>query len=142
MLESDLRRWVICESSNRWIHAVRRFGPSMTPSPLVLDIVAAGPDEVAHALTRSSRSLTPGKPSILLWEVNSASVVDACRRLRKTHSESPATLQIVADSGLSPRERLALCEFPVHLLIQHPEQLPRMRPMVQGHFAGLSQAVD
>jgi len=135
MLESDIRRWVVCESAGRWSHAVRRFGPSMTPAPLILDIVVAGPDEV-------TRALSPGKPSIVLWEVDSAAVVDTSRWLRQIDAQLPMTLQIVADNGLSPRERLALCEFPVNLVIQHPEQLPGIRSMIQGHFASLSQAVD
>lgn len=142
MLDSDLRRWVVCESGSRWAHAVRCFGPSMTPAPLVLDVIALGLEGLASPADAVRGELNQRESAIVLWEVDPESVLEASQWLRQTAIALPRTVQIVADRGLSPRQRMAICEFPVAVSIQHPEQLPRLDPLVKGHFATGPQVVD
>jgi hypothetical protein len=135
MLDSDIRRWVVCERGNRWMQAVRRFAPRMTPAPLILEVVEAEPEKVAN-------HLIPTLPCIVLWEVESASLLQVSQWLIKTAISAPHAVQLVADCGISVRERTVLCEFPVAVLIGQPEQLPRVHPLVEGHFASPLQGVD
>lgn len=135
MLESDIRRWIIYESTDRWHRAARQFGPSMTPQPLVLDVVEAATQPV-------SDFLIPAMPAVVIWEARPDQLADTAKRLRQTNADYPQLLQMVADGGLTARERLLLCEFPASIILQHPEHLPRLHPMIKGHFASASQPVD
>ena len=135
MLDSDIRRWVVHESADRWIRAIRRFGPAMTPEPLVLDVVRSESPTISEVLI-------PNLPAIVLWEALPGNLATIVQRLRQTHDEFPHLLQLIADGGLFPSERSLLSEFPVALILQNPEQLPRLKPLVEGHFASASQLVD
>ena len=135
MLDSDIRRWVVCERGNRWSWAVSRFGPDMTPAPLVLDVVESDPTSVID-------EIEVRLPSLVLWEIAPGSLADVAQCLMTIDAKCPRALQLVADAGLSIRERSLLCEFPVGVVLQHPEQLPRLRPLVEGHFASTLQLVD
>ncbi len=48
--QADLRKWFVCEQSQRWIRAVRRFSPDLMPAPLVPSITAA---DLAATIDRS-----------------------------------------------------------------------------------------
>ncbi|MEM1070299.1 MAG: hypothetical protein AAGG48_00555 [Planctomycetota bacterium] len=135
MLETDIRRWFVCESSNRWYNAVRRFAPAMTPKPFILDVVSVTPDFVLDAIP-------PTLPSIVLWEVLPESLPLAAESLRVVHGRCRHTLQLVAGSHLSDREQMLLCELPIAMVVQQPEQLPRLLPLIQGHFASATEPVD
>lgn len=135
MLDSDVRCWAVCERSQRWLNAVRRFGPEMTPPPLVLDVVASDRSQLTD-------TLTTGLPCVILWEIDADSLLSSFQWLVRTATAFPLAIQLVADCGLSPSERLALCELPIAALIQQPEQLPMLGSLIQGHFATLPQIVD
>ena len=135
MLDADIRRWAVCERDQRWHRAIRRFGPAMTPDPLVLDVVESDTSSIVDALI-------PGLPAVVLWEVEPSSLRESAHQFIKTNESFPLALQLVADGGLSVRERLLLAEFPVAVLLQQPEQLPKIRPLIEGHFASAAQPVD
>ena len=135
MLDSDIRRWAVCERDHRWHLAIRRFGPAMTPHPLVLDVVESNFSSIADALI-------PGLPAVVLWEVEPGSLGEAAQQFIKTDEMFPLALQLVADGGLSVRERTLLSEFPIAVLVRQPEQLPKIRPLIEGHFASAAQPVD
>jgi hypothetical protein len=129
------RRWVVCASSQRWLIAVRRFAPEMIPRPLIPVVVPADPPQVPQ-------SLAGQRQAVVLWEVQPDSLAATCDCLARTAIAFPDVLQLVAGSGLSDLDQIALAEFPSAASMNHPEDLPRLTAMIQGYFASLDQDLD
>ena len=72
---------------------------------------------------------------IVLWEVRGDQLVPVCDRLIQVASIAPDCLQLVAWQGIDERQRIALAELPVTGFVRHPEDLPSLKPIVQGYFA-------
>ena len=123
------RPWFVIESDVRWLHATRRFADELMPSPLraVPRRLEPGPDLV----------LPSGLAALAIWEVDPSNLASVCSRLATTprapHGQRP--LHLAAVSALSNRERLVLLEFGAATLIEHPEELGRLKPMIQAYFA-------
>jgi len=130
-----IRRWLICESSHRWLTAVRRFGPEMIPSRFVLKLDSANQDEI---LTRAARL----EPCVILWEARSETLAATFHALAHTAAVNSEVLQIVACHQLSCRERLCLSPLPVAAMVNQPEELPRLTRMIHLHFARWTQILD
>ncbi len=128
-------RWIICESSGRWVTAVKRFAPQILPPHGVPCVVAASAPKVMALLA------VPG-PRIILWEIQRDSLVNACECITQAAGSAPDSLQLVACQGLSDRQQIALAELPVAAFVRHPEDLARLKPMIQGYFAGHDQLLD
>ncbi len=128
-------RWILCESSNRWVRGVKRFAPQLLPPRGIPCIVAATPSD-AMAL------LSTGGPTIILWEFRGEAIVKACECLIQTARIAPQSLQLVACAGISQRQQLALSELPVAAFLRHPEDLIRLGPMLEGYFARYGQLLD
>lgn len=128
-------RWIICESSDRWSRAVRRFLHQIAPGVEVSCVVTETAAEVMAILQ------APG-PLVILWEFGGQSLVHGCESLIQTATISPKSLQLVASYGISEREKATLSELPVATFVTHPEDLPRLRPMIQGYFARYRQLLD
>jgi hypothetical protein len=81
-------------------------------------------------------------PKVILWEFRRDSLVKACECLIQTSRIAPISLQLLACAGISEREQLALSELPVAAFVRHPEDLLRLRPLLQGYFASHPQHLD
>ena len=130
-----VRTWLVCESGDRWLHAVRRFAPSMMPAPLIAATRSTEPAQVTSLLTRQS-------PAVILWEVEPPSLAIACDYLANTADAAPGVLQLVAGSELTDRERISVMEFPCCATIRHPEDLPGLARLIHGYFATPNQHLD
>ncbi len=130
-----IRPWFICETGNRWLTAVRRFGPDMVPAALVPKVKSTSRDEILASLAFC-------EPSVVLWEVRQDSLAAHCESLARSTAISPQALQIIACHDLTHREQSCLTPFRVAAMIQHPEQLPRLTRMIHLHFARWTQFID
>ena len=130
-----LARWLICESGQRWEMALRRFAPEIVPRGRTADLIAVAPGDL-------QRWLGEADPKILFWEFNRESLLETCDLVMLAANRSPNSLQIAAFEQLSHRQRTTVMELPVATFVEHPEDLPRLKPMVQGYFARHRQAVD
>ena len=127
--------WIVCESSNRWARAVRRFSAEILAPHPPLAVVTARVAQVKSLLTASG-------PKVVLWEVRGDQLVSACDGLIQVAAFAPECLQLIACQGVSGRQRIALAELPVAGFVQYPEDLPRLRPVLQGYFARHRQLLD
>ncbi len=125
---SMIRPWVVCESGNRWLTAVRRFAPDLMPGQLVVEVTHADPGNTDSVLAGHRRA-------VVLWEVHRTNFTAACDWLATTAIRWPKTLRLAAGSGLSDRELIVLSEFCVATTLRHPEQLPRLASMIKAYFA-------
>lgn len=130
-----LARWIICESGQRWQMALRRFAPEIVPQARRADLISVAPSDL-------HRWLQEADPKILFWEFNRESLLDTCDLVMLTANRSPHSLQIAAFEQLTHRQRTTVVELPVATFVEHPEDLPRLKPLVQGYFARHRQAVD
>ncbi len=128
-------RWIVCESSGRWSPAVRRFSPILIP-PRGISCVSTGSSAEALA------EITSRAPRILLWECSRERLVQIWDAVTQASLRGPESLQLVACAGIGLRHQIALAEFPVAGFVRHPEDLPRLKPMVQGYFARWSRLLD
>ena len=83
----------------------------MTPVPLVLDVIDRDASTVID-------EITPGLPSLILWEITPGTIAEVAQCLMTIDARFPRVLQLVADSGLSFRERSMVSEFPVGVVGQ------------------------
>ncbi len=130
---TTMRRWIVCESGDRWLQALGRFAPGLMPHPLVATVTPAeadsqGPDGLAALLAGQERA-------VVLWEVQRSHLLRCCDGLAATASRQPKILQLVAAGGLSECELIALTEFNAAVTLRHPEQLPSLAAMIHGYFA-------
>jgi hypothetical protein len=86
--------------------------------------------------------LAANVPSIVLWEFTRDSLATGCDCLIQAARLTPAPLQVVASCELSLRQQLNLMELPIGALVRHPEDLRRLRTMLQGYFARHRQLLD
>jgi hypothetical protein len=128
-------RWIICETSGRWITAVKRFAPQLNPPGSVASFQSASATDIM------ARLAVPG-PRVILWEFHRAGLVKACESVTQVARLAPETLQLVACQGIGESQQIALTELPVAAFFRHPEDLPRLRPMIQGYFARHRQLLD
>jgi hypothetical protein len=126
---SDLRRWVVCESGNRWVTAVRRFSPELMPKPLVSEIVPTTATEAIAELTASQ-----DRPAVMLWESWHESLLPVCDQIILAASRCPTALQIVAAVDHTDRERAILQELPCVAIIRHPEDLAALKRLIRAYF--------
>ncbi len=135
-----IRPWYVVETGERWIIAARRFAPTMMPHPLVARV--EGIDDATDALLGAAARNGTAARGIFLWEVRRDSLAVACQRLARVATIAPGTLQLVALWGLTDRERVLLSEFPTAACISHPEDLPRLAPMIHDYFAAAVKRLD
>jgi hypothetical protein len=129
-----IRPWIICEANDRWLRAVRRFGPEIMPPPLIPAIRPAEP--------MATREMLSGVgPALILWEVGD-SLASICDCLARTAIDAPQVLQLVAGSQLSDRETIMLSEFRCGAVIRQVEDLPRLARMIHGYFAMSTEYID
>ena len=128
-------RWIVCESSGRWSPAVRRFSPILIPPRGIPCISSDSSIEVLAELTTQA-------PRVLLWECSRERLVQICDGVTQAALRAPESLQLVAWAGMGVRHQIALAEFPVAGFVRHPEDLPRLKPMIQGYFARWSRLLD
>ena len=126
---ADLRNWLVCESGQRWVTAIRRFSPELMPRPLVPSIVVSDPQEAIDRL-----AALPEQRAIMLWESTSGSLLPVFDQLMETSSACPKVLQLVAANGRSAREQAMLLELPCATILRHPEDLPGLRSMIRSYF--------
>ena len=130
-----IRPWLICETGNRWLTAVRRFEQNIVPAQLVARVEPAGQDEILTKLTHS-------EPLVVLWEVRGDSLAAHLDALVRSTAINPQALQIIACHHLTHRELSCLTPFPVTAMVQHPEELPRLTHMIHLYFARWTQFID
>jgi hypothetical protein len=133
--QSPVRTWIVCESGNRWLQAVRRFAPHMMPPPLTATSLQVEPAGLP-------RLLQPNLHGVLVLEVRRQSMRTACDLLALRATAAPGILPVVAGSGLSAAERIVLLEFQCAVTIRHPEDLPRLSRLFHGYFATSREYLD
>ena len=126
---ADLRSWLVCESGQRWVTAVRRFSPELMPRPLVPEIVPVDPKQAIAKLSASR-----DRPTVVLWESSAGSLLPVCDQIIAAASAHPKSLQLVAATDRSERERGILMEMPCTTLVRHPEDLARLKGMIRSYF--------
>ena len=129
------RPWIVCEPQQRWLTAVRRFAPEQFPRPLIPVVMPAEPDAVTTMIAGQGSG-------VILWSAGRDNLREVCQRLARTEIATPWVLQLVAEDGLSNRERLILAEFPCAATVRNPEDLPRLTGMIRGYFARLDDHLD
>lgn len=132
---ANVRPWIVCESGNRWMTAVRRFVAEMMPPGLAASVIAAEPAKV-HAM------ISPRRPSVVLWEFQPSLFAAVCDAVAATTIAAPKTLQIVASETLSRRQQFVLSELRVTATLRHVEELPRLTGLIQGYFASVPDNLD
>lgn len=132
---SSVVPWVVCESGRRWQTAVSRFAPSLMPAPLAARVLPGSCDSLAAALGGQSHA-------VVLWEVERTNVATTCDCLTRTSARWPHLLQLIAATGLTDGERLALSELGAAFALEYPEQLPRLAGMIKAYFATSSHHLD
>jgi hypothetical protein len=100
------------------------------------------PCVVAASTPKVMALLTMHIPRIILWEISRDSLVSACECITQAASLAPESLQLVACQGISDRQQIALAELPVAAFVRHPEDLARLKPMIQGYFARYDPHLD
>lgn len=125
----DERRWLVCESGQRWARAVRRFAPDLMPKPLVPSISTNGPQQTLDQL--ASRR---GHQAVLLWESPPGSLLPVCDSIVQADRICPIALQLVAASDRTEQEYAILLEFPCAAILRHPEDLAGIRVMIEAYF--------
>ncbi len=123
------RRWLICESGQRWQIAAGRFAPQLMPPALVPSITSADPQPTIQQLSALSDQTT-----VVLWESAEGSLLPVCEWLMQAARVCPKALQLVAATVRSDRERSILLELPCAAIVRHPEDLPRLQSMIRSHF--------
>lgn len=126
---ADWRSWLVCESGQRWVCAVRRFSPDLMPRPLVPEITQVDPEQAIAKLSAGR-----DRPVVVLWESSAASLLPVCDQIIAAAHESPNSLQLVAAPNRSVREHRILMELPCTALVRHPEDLPRLQGMIRSYF--------
>ena len=126
---ADQRNWLVCESGQRWVTAVRRFSPELMPRPLVPSIFVSEPQQAIDRL-----AARPEQRTIILWESTSGSLLPVFDQLMETSRACPKALQLVAANGRTAREQAMLLELPCATVLQHPEDLPGLRSMIRSYF--------
>ncbi len=86
------------------------------------------PGEVASQMQRLPRG-------VMLWELAGENEAVVVAKIASVAADRESWLQLVATPELSARDRCSLTEMGIAAFIHHPEDLPRLRQMVQGHFA-------
>ena len=130
-----MRPWIVCERSTRWMTSLHRFAGEIMPSNLVADPRAASRSQTLSLLLHAG-------PSIVLWEIDPQGLAAGWECLAQAAILAPDTLQIVAATNLSAKERLTLAALPISATIAHPEELVGLRPMVHRYFARSTQHLD
>lgn len=126
---SDLRDWLVCESGQRWVTAVRRFWPLLMPGPLVPSIITVDPKQAIDRLAarRDQRA-------ILLWESTHGSLLPVCEQIIQASRVCPKSLQLVAATGRPESEIAILLELPCAAIVRHPEDLSGLGGMIGSYF--------
>ncbi len=117
------------ESGQRWVSAVRRFSPELMPRPLVPEIVQVDPEQLIAKLAAGR-----DHPTVVLWESSAGSLLPVCDQIIAAAQASPKSLQLVAASDRSARERGILMELPCTTLVRHPEDLAGLKEMFRAYF--------
>ena len=123
---SQTRRWLICESGDRWLTATRRFITLLMPDDLAASIQRIAPEQLRSSLVRHQHAT-------VLWEVTGVSILEDMDFICKTTAEFPNVLQIAATSGLDDQTVAMLSEIGVTISIERPEQLPSLAKLMQAH---------
>lgn len=126
---SRIRHWVVFEHAHRWSSALQRFAPQLMPDPLTAKIHQFRPTSSLPA-----PSLVSDHP-ILVWEVSTESCIAVCDRLIETSIHLPKSLCLAVSDELPESQCLILLELGAAGLIQKPEQLNQLRPMIHAYFA-------
>jgi hypothetical protein len=135
-IDADVRSWMVCESEQRWLMAVRRFATDIM-EPWVPQIQTIEPAALTAYLKTG-----PRVPAIALWEVRNDSLLDTCDSLTQIGIVASKTLVLFVVTELSARQKLILGEYGCAAMIRHPEELPKLRGMIQGYFAAAGRRLD
>ena len=146
-------QWHVYESSDRWIHVVRRFAPDvfhhtsipdrcqdfmdvrMTADGQPLSIIPMGPitPDVSQTIRRAPDD--PTDKRVVLWQVDRVNLPHACNAISQSRERRTRDLHMAAVSHLPNLARMALSEIGVATVIDHPEQLPMLSRMVRRYLA-------
>ncbi len=126
---ADLRDWLVCESSQRWVTAIRRFWPQLMPSHLVPSIINVDSKGALHRL-----AMLRDQRAIVLWESTRGSLLPVCEQIIQASRACPKSLQLVAATGRPRSEIAILLELPCAAVVRHPEDLPGLSTMIGSYF--------
>ena len=129
------RFWVVCEASDRWSRAVRRFAPELLPPSLFLTTI-----DVTWSTLTSSVAKYP--TCVVLCDVERSSFGSHCESLARIASKCPHSLRLVAGNRLTDHQRVVLSELGVAAHLAQPEYLPRLSRMLAAHFASPGHLLD
>ncbi|NND95944.1 MAG: hypothetical protein HKN47_01290 [Pirellulaceae bacterium] len=120
--------WIVCESGQRWLFAIRRFINQLMPADSTASIVTGSADDVGALLVGHRRA-------VVVWEISPDNLSAACDQIAKVSISSPGVLQIAISNGLSDAAVIALTELGVATTICQVEQLPRLEKLFHLYFA-------
>ena len=130
------RPWLIYESSDRWLRAVRRFATDFFDDSRGWSVRSGGPitsDSAQRPLEEVTAIL--GR-RVVLWEVDQSNIAIAAATIAQARLSSPGDLQIAAIGDLTWNAQMALSETGIATSIRHPEHLPGLCRMIRTYFSG------
>lgn len=122
--------WAVCESSDRWIVAVRRFASELVPSHIQVDI------ESVDVIDSSATKLGRGK-DIVLWEVSAGNALQRLDQIGNLAASRPKSIQIAAVTGQPQVGSLAMAalrELGAAVTIGEPEDLLSLQRLFHRSF--------
>lgn len=133
--QSAYGHWFVLEAADRWIRAVERFAPQLTPPPLTAICTSLDPTDAANRLRQR-------RQAILLCEITQRSFLDGCRRLTQLARDHRHCLAVAAIDRATSKSTLMLSELGAAAIIERPEQLPALAAMTTAHFKSRRHFLD
>ena len=142
--------WLICEDSQRFSTAAKRFASGMISPAAVSSAPLAVPSVQATTLANFGEQVEPligsGVPCVVLWHFQRADLLTVLDQVMSLARDSRLilgrrVLPIVACDWLGRDEELALAEIGVSVFVRHPEDLLKFAPVIQAHFASFASGL-
>ncbi|WP_153557047.1 hypothetical protein [Roseimaritima sediminicola] len=124
----ERRHWFVCEPQSRWLELSRRFAPdTLASSDQSLSILAVDAPAMVQRIGQS-------RVSVALWSLETESACRAALPQLGRWMRRPAAVSVLHLVAVSPLldadARCQLLAWPVTLL-DRPEQLPRLEPLIR-----------
>lgn len=134
--------WLVCETTSRWSTAVRRFGPAALPSADdVLRVSSAAAPQIQAICQRAA---AVGDAAVVLWVLERARLGEILSAIAASTAAGTRSLHLAAlDQDLSLRgaigrsARLALHEWQMTAILDAPQELVPLIPLVRRHLTAI-----
>ncbi|MFG0260933.1 MAG: hypothetical protein ACF788_00875 [Novipirellula sp. JB048] len=117
--------WLVCEPSQRWADAARRFAGEGLAEPWAAVVIPCEAEtisnRVAHSHGKPAGARCP--PVIVLWELSPRSIAAKCRIITQIRWAFPGVIQLAGLTQIPRSLHPAISELGITLALRHPESL-------------------